>query len=218
MTRYVIGVDLAPVGRAVIVDCADGRELATTVYPYRHGVIDQRLPDPDSDVELEPDWALQDPNDYVRTLSETIPAVLDKAGVRADEVIGVGIDFTACTMLPTRRRRDAPLLPAGVRRDPHAWVKLWKHHAAQPEADGSTRPRPTQARNGCRATAARSPRSGSSQRRSRSSSRRPRSTSAADRLIEAADWVVWQLTGVETPQRCTAGYKAIWSKAEAFRR
>ena len=39
---------------------------------------------------------------------------------------------------------------------------------------------------------------------------------AADRLIEAADWVVWQLTGVETRNSCTAGYKAIWSKADGF--
>lgn len=39
---------------------------------------------------------------------------------------------------------------------------------------------------------------------------------AADRLIEAADWVVWQLTGVETRNSCTAGYKAIWSKRDGF--
>src|SRR5471030_3064563 len=38
----------------------------------------------------------------------------------------------------------------------------------------------------------------------------------ADRLIEASDWVVWQLTGVETRSSCTAGYKAMWSKADGF--
>jgi len=38
----------------------------------------------------------------------------------------------------------------------------------------------------------------------------------ADRLIEAADWIVWQLTGVETRSSCTAGYKAMWSKADGF--
>jgi len=44
----------------------------------------------------------------------------------------------------------------------------------------------------------------------------PEIYAAADRLIEAADWVVWQLTGVETRNACTAGYKAIWSKREGF--
>ena len=60
--RYAIGVDFGTEsGRAVLVDCADGRELGTAVYPYRNGVIDEHLPAPDEDVQLEPDWALQDP-------------------------------------------------------------------------------------------------------------------------------------------------------------
>ena len=84
---------------------------------------------------LEPDWALQDPDDYLRVLKTTIPQVLKDAGVVADDVIGVGIDFTACTMLPvTADGRPLCTLPEW-RRVPHAWVKLWKHHAAQPEAD-----------------------------------------------------------------------------------
>ena len=97
-------------------------------------------------------------------------------------------------------RRHAALLRAGAAppsRTPGS--KLWKHHAAQPEADRinaiAARAR---ANRGCRATAARSRPSGSSPRRSRSSTRRPEIYAAADRLIEAADWVVWQLTGVET--------------------
>ena len=61
---YAIGIDFGTEsGRAVMVDCAEGREVGTTVYPYRHGVIDERLPAPDDHVVLEPDWALQDPED-----------------------------------------------------------------------------------------------------------------------------------------------------------
>ena len=40
----------------------------------------------------------------------------------------------------------------------------------------------------------------------------------ADRLIEAADWVVWRLTGVETRNACTAGYKAHLPGRRASRR
>jgi L-ribulokinase len=39
---------------------------------------------------------------------------------------------------------------------------------------------------------------------------------AADRLMEAADWVIMRMTGVETRNACTAGYKGVWSKREGF--
>ncbi|HEY3290867.1 MAG TPA: ribulokinase, partial [Anaerolineae bacterium] len=133
-TRYVIGVDFGTLsGRAVLVRVSDGMEIASSVSEYSHGVIDERLPD--SQVTLEPDWALQDPDDYLRVFSQAIPAVLAKSGVSADDVIGVGIDFTACTMLPVLQDGTPLARLPEYKANPHAWVKLWKHHAAQPEAD-----------------------------------------------------------------------------------
>jgi L-ribulokinase len=210
-----IGIDFGTEsGRAVMVDCAEGRELGTTVYPYRHGVIDERLPD--SDVALEPDWALQDPEDYLRTLQETVPALLAETGVDPAEVIGVGIDFTACTMLPTLADGTPLCVLEELRDRPHAWVKLWKHHAAQPEAD---RINEIAAERGERWL----PRYGgkiSSEwffaKALQILDEAPEIYAHADRLIEAADWIVWQLTGVETRNTCTAGYKAIWSKQDGF--
>ena len=134
MTKYAIGVDFGTEsGRALLVDVSNGTELATAVYPYSNRVIDERLPE--SGVLLEPDWALQDPQDYIRTFQNTIPAVLAQSGVNPDDVIGVGIDFTACTMLPTTADGTPLCMLPAYRGRPHAWVKLWKHHAAQPEAD-----------------------------------------------------------------------------------
>jgi L-ribulokinase len=99
--KYAIGVDFGTEsGRAVLVEVGTGHEAATAVYVYAHGVIDERLPG--TGVPLTPDWALQDPEDYLRTLQATIPRVLQDAGVSPQDVIGVGIDFTACTMLPVR--------------------------------------------------------------------------------------------------------------------
>src|SRR5262249_56116193 len=95
----------------------------------------ERLPEPHARVELEPDWALQDPEDYLRTLEQTVPAVLAEAHVDPGDVIGIGIDFTSCTMLPTTADGTPLCLLDDLRGDPHAWVKLCKHHAAQPEAD-----------------------------------------------------------------------------------
>jgi len=93
------------------------------------------LPLADRRVVLPPDWALQDPDDYLRVFRETIPAVLRQSGVDPADVIGLGIDFTACTMLPATSDGTPLALIPEFRADPHAWVKLWKHHAAQPEAD-----------------------------------------------------------------------------------
>ena len=84
---------------------------------------------------LPPDWALQDPNDYLDVLRTTIPAVLQESGVAPSEVVGVGIDFTACTILPVTRDGTPLCFLEAWRGKPHAWVKLWKHHAAQPQAN-----------------------------------------------------------------------------------
>jgi L-ribulokinase len=199
-----------------MVDVADGKELATAVYRYSHGVIDEALPVEGKPVRLEPDWALQDPEDYIRTFKRTIPAVIRQSGVDPVDVIGVGIDFTACTMLPVLADGTPLCTLPEYRRNPHAWVKLWKHHAAQPEADKIN------------ATARRMGESWLDRYGGKISSEwffsktlqildeAPEIYAAADRLLEAADWVVWQLTGVETRNSCTAGYKAMWSKREGF--
>lgn len=216
-TKYTVGIDFGTEsGRAVLVEVATGAELATAVYEYENGVFDEHLPGPDDDVRLEPDWALQDPEDYIRTLQVTVPSVLSQSGVDPADVVGVGIDFTACTMLPTTADGTPFSLLPEYRRRPHAWVKLWKHHAAQPEADRIN----AVARERGEAWLPRYGGKISSEwfysKALQILDEAPDIYHAADRLIEGADWVVWRLTGVETRNSCTAGYKAIWSKAEGF--
>jgi L-ribulokinase len=214
-SKYCVGVDFGTEsGRAVLVDLATGAELATAVHHYGSGVIDEQLPAPDGDVHLGPDWALQDPNDYLRTVQVAVPAVL--AGVNPDDVIGVGIDFTACTMLPTTADGTPLCALDEYRRRPHAWVKLWKHHAAQAHADrinalARERGEPWLASYGGKISA-----EWFYAKALQILDEAPDIYHAADRLIEAADWVVWQLTGVESRNNCTAGYKAIWSKRDGF--
>src|SRR5690554_392535 len=99
MSKYAIGVDYGTEsGRAVLIDLSNGNEVATHVTPYPHGVIDEQLPE--TNLKLEIDWALQHPQDYIEVLRKSVPAVLAQSGVHADDIIGLGIDFTACTMLP----------------------------------------------------------------------------------------------------------------------
>ncbi len=215
-TKYAIGVDFGTLsGRAVIVNVSDGKELATAVHEYANGVIDEVLPE--SGVTLEPDWALQDPNDYLEVFKHTIPAVLAQSGVAPEDVIGIGIDFTACTMLPTKADGTPLCFLPEWRARPHAWVKLWKHHAAQPEANQLNE---TAYASGFGDILDRYGGKISSEwffpKAWQILNEAPDVYQAADRLIEAADWVVWQLTGVETRNSCTAGYKAMWSKEQGF--
>jgi len=216
-TRYAVGVDFGTESaRAVLVDCADGAEVGTTVSMYRNGVIDERLPAPDQEVVLQPDWALQDPGDYLRALRETIPALLVETGVDPGEVAGLGVAFTACTMLPTLADGTPLCKLPELANNPHAWVKLWKHHAAQPEADlinqvAAQRGEPWLARYGGKISS-----EWFFAKALQILHEAPAVYAHADRLIEATDWVVWQLTGIETRSSCTAGYKAFWSKADGF--
>jgi len=214
--KYVIGIDFGTLsGRAAIVHVSTGDELTSSVHQYANGVIDEYLPG--SSTRLEPDWALQDPNDYLEVFKQAVPAALKASGISPEDVIGIGIDFTACTMLPTKADGTPLCLLPEWRQKPHAWVKLWKHHAAQPEA------------NQLNAIARQAGFGDILDRYGGKISSEwffpkawqilnddPQLYAAADRLIEAADWAIWQLTGVETRNSCTAGYKAMWSKVQGF--
>ena len=213
--RYTIGIDFGTEsGRAVLVDVATGEEVATAVHPYVDGVIDDALPD--SDVPLPPDWALQNPADYLATVEVTVPAVLRQAGVAGEDVIGLGTDFTACTMLPTLADgRPLCTLPQW-RSNPHAWVKLWKHHAAQPEADAVNRVARERGEKWLSRYGGKISSEWFFPKVWQILDEAPEIYQAAGRLIEGADWIVWQLTGQECRNWCTAGYKAIWHKRDGF--
>src|SRR5919112_1876867 len=95
----VVGVDFGTLsGRAVVVRVADGAELASSTFSYPHGVLDRSLP---SGAGLPPDWALQVPADYIGVLRTAVPEAVARAGVDPGEVVGIGTDFPACTMVPT---------------------------------------------------------------------------------------------------------------------
>ncbi|WP_123916931.1 ribulokinase [Georgenia muralis] len=206
----VVGVDFGTLsGRAVVVRVADGAELGSAVHEYRHGVMDRTLTAHENEV-LPPDWALQVPGDYLEVLRVAVPAAVRAAGVRPADVVGVGTDFTACTMVPVRAD-GTPLseLPALAGR-PHAYVKLWKHHAAQGQADrindlAGDRGEPWIDRYGGSISAEWEFAKGL-----QVLEEDPEVYAAMDRWVEAADWIVWQLTGRYVRNACTAGYKGIY--------
>ncbi|MBA2896550.1 L-ribulokinase [Nonomuraea soli] len=197
---HVVGVDYGTLsGRAVVVRVSDGAELGSAVHAYSRGVIEEGLP---------PDWALQSPHDWIEVLKTAVPEAIAAAGVDPASVIGIGTDFTACTILPTTAEGE-PLCVAEPDR-PHAWPKLWKHHAAQAHADrinalAAARGEAWLPRYGGKISAEWAFAKGL-----QLLEEDPQLYGRAERWIEAADWIVWQLTGVESRNVCTAGYKEIF--------
>jgi L-ribulokinase len=205
----VVGVDYGTLsGRALVVRVRDGAELGTAVHEYAHGVMDDELAA--TGEKLPPDWALQDPADYVDVLRHAVPAALRSAGVSPAQVIGIGTDFTACTVLPATRDGTPLCQLPGLAGTPHAYPKLWKHHAAQPQADqinalAHERGEPWIGRYGGKISSEWQFAKGL-----QLLAEDPETYARADRWIEAADWIIWQLTGTETRNACTAGYKGIY--------
>jgi L-ribulokinase len=206
--RYVVGVDFGTLsGRAVVVRVADGCELGEATYAYPHGVMDRELAQ--TGVLLPPDWALQDPDDYLGVLRNAVPQALSASGVDADSVVGIATDFTACTVLPVLADGTALCRLERFASRPHAYVKLWKHHSAQPEANrinalAHARQEAWIARYGGKLSSEWELAKGLELFEGD-----PEVYDAMDHWIEAADWIAWQLCGNYVRNPTTAGFKAV---------
>jgi L-ribulokinase len=204
--RYVIGIDYGTLsGRAVVVRVADGHELGNAVHAYEHAVMDTVLASTGD--RLPPEWALQVPSDYVNVLKTAVPQAVAASGIDPKDVVGIGIDFTACTMVPVTQD-GTPLCELDeFASDKHAYVKLWKHHAAQPQADRITALASQRGESWL-------PRYGglisSEWQLAKGLQLFEEDREVYDtmwRFVEAADWIVWQLGGSYGKNACTAGYK-----------
>ena len=213
--KYSLGIDFGSLsGRALLVSCEDGREVCEAVYEYPHGVCDRFVPD--TDIPLEADFALQHPLDYLGVLEHAIPEVISRSGVSPDDIAGVGVDFTSCTMLPVYKNGAPLCLDPRFSRDPHAYAKLWKHHAAQAQA---TRINETAKARGEEWT----DRYGGFidsewffPKLLETLEKSPEVYLAADHFIDAGDYIVWQLTGELSRSYTFAAYKSMYNKENGF--
>jgi L-ribulokinase len=213
--QVVIGVDFGTESaRALVVDAADGRVRGSGVAAYRHGVIDERLPV--AGERLGAEWALQHPGDWLDALASSVQTAIAEAGVDPATVAGLGLDFTACTVLPVRADGTPLMQDGALARAPHAWPKLWKHHASQPQA---TRVTQVAAQRGERWLSRYGGRISSEwllPKALQVLEEAPDVFGAADLIVEGGDWVVWQLTGRFARNACAAGYKGLWHKRDGY--
>ena len=212
---FAIGLDYGTESaRALLVDVRTGKILGQAVERYPDGVISETLPG--TGVQLEHNWALQNPKDWLTTAENTIRKVMHESGIAAEQVIGLGVDFTACTVLPTLADGTPLCELDGLRNEPHAWPKLWKHHSAQAQADRITQ---LAAENGEPWLPGYGGKVSSEWLLPKALEileEKPAIYKQADYLVEGADWVTWQFTGELVRNTCCAGYKGTWHKRDGY--
>lgn len=216
MSKYVIGLDFGTNScRSLIVDTANGKELASQVFSYpsgKQGVI----VDP-----ADPNLARQNPADYLKGIEATIKGALKKArsarhSFSAADVIGIGVDTTGSSPMPVDALGQALCFDKRFRKNPAAMVWLWKDHTGYAEATQITelasriRPHYLSKIGGvyssewwwskilhCKKTA-------------------PDVFEAARSWMEICDWIPAVLVGTTVPDQvkrsiCAAGHKAMFN-------
>ena len=214
MKKYSLGLDFGTLSvRAVIIDTKSGKELASAVSEYEHGIISTKFLD---GTTLPADFALQHPQDYINSMCEVISGAINGANIDPCEILGVGVDFTASTVLPVDASGTPLCFKAEFENEPHAYAKLWKHHAAEREAqeiNELARRRDEKWLKKYGGTVSSEwllPKLLETKRHA------PRVYENMTRFIEAGDFIVWLLTGKETHSVCQAGFKACWDEQDGY--
>lgn len=206
MSKYTIGIDFGTLsGRAVLVDVKDGREVADCVLDYPHAVMDQTLAA--TGETLPANYALQDPHDYLAVLDHVIPTVMRTSGVAPQDIIGLCVDFTCCTCLPVRADGTPLCFTEEFAGNKHAYVKLWKHHAAQPYADRFNRVARERGETFLDNFGGKVSCEWMFAKVMETLEEAPEVYDACTYIVESADWVNWLLTGELTRGYLFAAYK-----------
>lgn len=200
---FIIGLDFGTESaRGALISTATGTVVETHIAAYAHGVMTEALPDK---TPLGADWALQHAPDYTDAAAD----VLSRLG-KGRRILSIGLDFTASSPLPTL----ADGTPLSVRHpdQPHAYVKLWKHHAAEAWAERINTAAPAFLKRYGGMTSSEWVFAKAWQLAEEA----PDLWAESACFIEGGDWVVWQLTGQQVRSACQAGFKAHYQAPEGY--
>ncbi len=128
--RYVIGVDYGTDSvRSVIIDAADGTEMASSVVDYPRWKAGKYCNPSDNQFR-------QHPLDYLEGLEYTIRDALQNAGgLDPGEIIALSVDTTGSTPVAVNKDGTPLSLTDQFSENPNAMFILWKDHTAVKEAD-----------------------------------------------------------------------------------
>ena len=206
---FAIGIDFGTLSaRAVLVDALNGKEVARAEHAYKRGVFEDKLPGDKR--PLRAGAALQDPKDYLDALKELVPALLKGGRAKPDQIVGVGTDFTSCTILPVKSDGRPLCQDKKFQKNPHAWVKMWKHRSAQDEADRINELGKLRLETYLKTYGGKYSAEWFVSKVLETVHGSAGVYSAANSFVEAGDWIVWQLTGKHTRNHAGAGFKAMY--------
>jgi L-ribulokinase len=135
MGKYVIGLDFGTNScRALIVDIADGAEIASNVYPYPSGKDGVLIDNSD------PNLARQNPADYLSGTEVSVKEAIKIAKEKLPEfnpkdIIGIGVDTTGSSPMPVFEDGQPLCFDKKFKDNPAAMVWLWKDHTSFAEAE-----------------------------------------------------------------------------------
>lgn len=214
MKKYTVGIDFGTLSaRAVLMNAESGEIVTSAVCEYSHGVMDRELP---CGKRLPPRTALQDAEDYVKALSYTVKAVISKSEIAPEEVIGVGVDFTGCTIMPVdRNMRPLSAIPE-YSEEPHAYVKLWKHNSATAESDHINRLAEERGEKWLSIYGGKTSAEWTFAKILQVINEAPEIYDSTYMYLNSADWIAYILTGEVTNSVNFAGYKELWNAENGF--
>ena len=214
MGKYAVGIDFGTLSaRALVAEIGTGRELASVSMDYPHGVMDERLPD---GTALPPDWALQHPGDYLDCLMHIVPEALKQAEIEKENVVGIGVDFTASTVLPVNEKMVPLCMTGAYRNRPHAYAKLWKHHGAQAEARRMTEVARERGETFLEQYGGIVSSEWMIPKIWETLNQDPELYDKAARFIDAGDWLVSRMVGKEVRSASMVGCKAFYRKGKGY--
>jgi len=210
--KYTLGLDFGTLSARCVLACtADGTVVATKTYDYPHAVLETVLPD---GTPLDIDAAYQVPDDYLEAMIHTIRSVMAESGVSPDDVIGIGLDFTSCTLIPIKKDGTPLCHFPQFRSNPHAYAKLWKHHAAQPEAN--TINAAAEGEDWVQRFGGKVSCESQLPKVLETIHKAPDVFDTADYIMEGGDWIVLMLTGCATKNICCAGFKCAFDTRTGY--
>ncbi len=212
--KYTIGLDYGTLSvRALLVETATGKEVATAVYEYPHGVMSETLP---TGEVLPPLFALQHPQDYIDGMEQTIKSVMKASGVDKNSVIGIGVDFTSCTTLPIKEDGTPLCLTDEFAREPHAFVKMWKHHSPVEETERINKAMEEYAPEFVETYGGKISCEFFLPKLLETIEKAPKVYESADLILEAGDYITYILTGNLVRSACNAGFKAFYDTEKGY--
>jgi len=213
-TKYTIGIDFGSLSaRAVLVDTASGREIAGCEYAYPHAVMNE---EDISGKRAQSTTALQHPADYLEALGVTVRGVITDSGVSPEEIAALALDFTASNILPILECGTPLAFLEEFKSEPHAYVKMWKHHGAASEAEELTRAANRIDPSILESYGGKISGEWAFSKIYETLHGAPLVYEKADLFMEAGDWLVLMLTGKLTRSACMVGYKALWDKERGY--